>query len=176
MKAARLSNGNAYDIAMLVNEVSDVVKDVTGRTALVFASKLLHFCSIDLFPVIDKYAENELAKVFSSLNDKDATVIQGIRLEINRELILELWWESYQEVYNQYWHDGITGVELLKVLEENHPDKYRELQSRMGNDRYMLFVRDILCLQQAICHEGGTCFSLRELDRYLYGRNYFKLG
>lgn len=172
--AQRLSDENAYDVAILVSEVSNIVKGVTGRNALVFASKLLHFCSVDVFPAMDNHADNELAKVFTRLNEKGAKVIKQMRLDIDRGLdrglLLEIWWESYPEVYNQYWHDDIIGAELLKILEENHSDKYRELQSRMGKDRYMLFVRDILCLQQAICHEGGPCFSLRELDHYLYGR------
>ncbi len=175
-KAPRLCASNLGDVVECCNDVSAAVKESKEKFGIVFASKLLHFSAPDLFPIIDDNAEKKLKDVLIQLDDDANKRIDELRANVDKELLLDLWYEKYPDIYKEHWEEDITGSKLLGILEEKYPDlyieNYRQLLDQKLPDRYTRFATDILCLQQAICLDGGPMYSFRELDKYLYGSRW----
>lgn len=55
--------------------VAGVVLQTTGRNGEVFASKFLHFCRQDYFPILDRWAAETIQEIMRRTDDNDAYVI-----------------------------------------------------------------------------------------------------
>ena len=168
IKAPRLCAINLEDVVKLCNDVSEVVEESTGKTSIVFASKLLHFSSPDIFPILDNKAEKKLTRVLKQLDNDANEMIDAIRATVDKELFLDLWYKKYRGDYNEQWRENIEGLKLLRLLAQKYPDHNSQIMEIRSPDRYRRFATDVFCLQQAIYCIGGPMYSFREIDKYLY--------
>jgi len=44
------------------------------------------------------------------------------KIEEERALLLDIWWQLYPALYKAQWYEGITDRVLLERLEENYPE------------------------------------------------------
>ena len=99
-KAECLTPGCLDDVVRIHHDMVTAIKNVTNRTAYVFASKYLHFCGPKHFPILDRFSD---------------IAVEDLMKQDGKKLIQERFgYDEAKEWYN--WHcRGVLAIQTALV-------------------------------------------------------------